>query len=206
MIGGEDVWKLLKKPLLISLAVVLIAFCILFWFLGYKRGCKSVTPEIRTDTVKITKTYYKTQHHFDTITNIFYKPYPVPVHDTIYPEDTLQLNLPYIEGCASIPDTMDIYFHGWIDAGVDSVKYSLFHTTEIINQTIEVPKYVTPRVMIKTGLQGFYFDQPYAAVFGEIEYNKQFVSYSVFGGYGTNFDGLNKPFFGGSITFRLEIQ
>lgn len=206
MKGGEDFVKMLSKPMKIAFFVLIGLLCLLFCFFGYKFGSnKKPKTEIRTDTVRIEKTFYKTIHDLDTIEKIVYKPYKVPVHDTIYPNDSLELDLPYIEGIATIPDTLDIYYHGWIDAGIDSVRMGIFHTTEIVNHTIEIPKYVTPRIMINTGIGYAHYDKSYLYAIGGINYNTRFITYSVFGGYSTNFEEKS-PFFGASISLRLEIQ
>lgn len=207
MIGGEDFVKMLSKPMKIAFFVIIGLLCLLFCFLGYKFGSnKKPEVEIRTDTVRIEKTHYKTIHYPDTIKKIVYKPYKVPVYDTIYPEDSIDLDLPYIEGVASVPDTLDIYYHGWIDAGIDSVRIGIFHTTEIVNHTIEIPKYITPRIMINTGIGYAHYDNSYLFAVGEVKYNTDRMTYGVFGGYGTNMQMQGSPFFGVTISARLEIQ
>lgn len=200
---------MMKKWQIITIGALLLL--IVAGLIGGKIGfdrAKSLYSDIVVthDTVTIVeKIEVPTSPVIDTMTETVYVPYKVVVHDTVNAGDTTDVDLPYVSAHAVVPDTLDIWYHGYIDIGIDSIKYSLYKTTEMITEKIEVPKYVMPRFSINAGIGVAYIDKPLGFAGGEFTYNAKISSWSAFGGYCTDFNGENKPYFGGKVTLRLNI-
>ena len=201
-----------------SVKYCLVAFCaaIIIYLFGRVGGFNSGMRYAKEHAPKITAsdtTWFTekeivevTKPPIDTPTKVITKTFYYPVHDTIFAGDSIGVDIPYIEAHASIPDTLDIYYHGYLDVGIDSINYSVFKTTEIItnNVTVEVAK--LPKLAFNAGLAGLWYEnKPNGLIYGKLTYTHGKTGYSAFGGYKTDFVGNNSPFFGVGIDITLPL-
>ena len=166
-----------------SVKYCLVAFCaaIIIYLFGRVGGFNSGMRYAKEHAPKITAsdtTWFTekeivevTKPPIDTPTKVITKTFYYPVHDTIFAGDSIGVDIPYIEAHASIPDTLDIYYHGYLDVGIDSINYSVFKTTEIItnNVTVEVAK--LPKLAFNAGLAGLWYEnKPNGLIYGKLTY------------------------------------
>lgn len=204
-------WKQSKKVWLIALCSAIIIY-LLGMVGGFKSGIRYAeenAPKITaSDTTWFTEKEIVevTKPPIDTPTRVITKTFYYPVHDTIFAGDSIGVDIPYIEAHASIPDTLDIYYHGYLDVGIDSINYSVFKTTEIItnNVTVEVAK--LPKLAFSVCAAGFLYNSCMnGGVYGKLVYTDRKMGYFAFGGYTTDFNGGNSPFFGAGIDVTLPL-
>jgi hypothetical protein len=204
-------WKQSKKSWLVAVcsAIIIYLFGRVGGFNSGMRYAEEHAPKITaSDTTLFTEKEIVevSKPPIDTPTKVITKTFYYPVHDTIFAGDSIGVDIPYIEAHASIPDTLDIYYHGYLDVGIDSINYSLFKTTEIItnNVTVEVAK--LPKLAFNAGLAGLWYEnKPNGLIYGKLTYTHGKTGYSAFGGYKTDFVGNNSPFFGVGIDITLPL-
>ena len=201
-------WLYIGGGVLVALLFAYIAGCTS----GYNKGIKYAeehAPVIKpVDTTWFTEkeTIEVEKPPIDTPVKVITKTFYIPVPDTASVGDSVAFDIPYIEAHASIPDTLDIYYHGYLDIGIDSINYSLFKTTEIItnNVTVEVAK--LPKLAFNAGVAGLWYEnKPNGLIYGKLTYTHGKTGYSAFGGYKTDFVGNNSPFFGVGIDITLPL-
>lgn len=191
------------------IAVSILAVVALSCFFGgwHIRGKQeSDLPKSDTVTINHTDTCWLPTPP-DTITDTKPVPVPVPYYikntDTIH--DSIMVVLPYEQHYAKVDSTLDIWYSGY-DAKIDSIVLYKHHTTQIISNNYEKIRYETPKFSINAGISVVKIDKVRGFAGAELTYNAKWSSYSVMGGYCTDFNGQNMPYFGGKITFRLDIK
>lgn len=204
-------WKQSKKAWLIALcsAIIIYLFGRVGGFNSGMRYANEHAPKITaSDTTWFTEKEIVevTKPPIDTPTRVITKTFYYPVHDTIFAGDSIGVDIPYIEAHASIPDTLDIYYHGYLDVGIDSINYSLFKTTEIVTNNITVEVAKMPKLAFSVGAAGFSYNSCMnGGVYGKLVYTDRKMGYFAFGGYTTDFNEGNSPFFGAGIEVTLPL-
>lgn len=199
-----------------QMILIAIAFAIVIYFFGRVGGYNSGIRYAEQHAQKITAsdTTWFTEKEtievekplIDTPTKVITKTFYIPVPDTASVGDSVGFDIPYIEAHASIPDTLDIYYHGYLDVGIDSVKYSVFKTTEVITNNISVEVAKMPKLALNFGLTGFYVSENInSCIYGKMSYTVGKTGCFVFGGYGTDFKTVGKPFFGVGVDVTIPI-
>ena len=198
-----------EKIRVLALAILLVAGLLFGGFVtGWRIRGRQESDLPKSDTVTINHTdtcWLPTPP--DTITET--KPVPVPVpyyiKDTDTIHDSITVILPYEQHYANVDSTLDIWYSGY-DAKIDSIVLYRHHTTQIINNSYEKIRYETPRFSINAGISVLKIDKVRGFAGAELTYNAKWSSYSIMGGYCTDFNGQNIPYFGGIITFRFDIK
>lgn len=195
--------KILLLTVLLAMGLMLASF-----FAGWRIRGKQESDLPKSDTTVINNTdtcWLPTPP--DTITDT--KPVPVPVpyyiKDTDTIHDSIMVVLPFEQHHASMDSLFDIWYSGY-QAKIDSIVFYKHHTTQIINNNYEKIRYETPRFSVNAGISVMKIDRVRGFAGAELTYNAKWSSYSVMGGYCTDFNGQNTPYFGGKITFRLGIR
>ena len=201
-----DKFKLFVFLLGVSLIAAVI-FVFLGGLIGYQRGfhkgqalCQSNDTIYidRTDTVTLTLPP-------DTIRKVIYKTKKVPLimteTDTIV--DSVLVSLPYEQHFARLDTVADVWYSGY-DAKIDSARIYRHHTTQVINHTKEVK--TMPRFSINLGIGGMQIEKFRGFAGGEATYHAKSSDWGIFGGYSSDFNGENLPYFGGKVSLRIDIK
>lgn len=175
----EKEFKRIAVYLAMALLLMLVSG-ILGGIIGHNKGVKSCAPRV-TDTIVINKTDTVTLvgNKVDSLIRIVDRPYPVPVTDTFWRDDTMFVSLPYEHRYYCAEDTLEVWYSG-VDPKIDSAIVYMHHTTEIIRQSYDIAK--IPRLTADIGVSALYYDRrinPF--VVGEIRYNSDRTTWSVYG-------------------------
>lgn len=186
--------KILLLAMLLAMGLMLASF-----LAGWKIRGEKMQP-IVNDTIRIERVDTVTLvEPRDTLIRYVWKPYPVSVHDTMWRNDTMFIQLPYEHRYYGVPDTLDVWYSG-VDPHIDSARVYMHHTTEIIRQPYEVAK--TPRLTLDAGVAAFYQDKsinPFLV--GEMRYNAAKTTFSACGAI----DHRGRWGAGVGVTYRMNI-
>jgi hypothetical protein len=190
-----DKIKILLLAVLLAMGLMLASF-----FAGWKiRGEKIQLPIADTIRIERVDTVTLVGNKVDTLICYVNRPYPVAVHDTMWRDDTLYVQLPYEHRYYASPDTLEVWYSG-VDPKIDSINLYYHHTTEIIKEIRDV--YRMPRLTLDLGAGAFYHDRqvfPYAV--GEMRYNAKQTTFSAYGAI----DHQARWAAGASVTYRMNI-
>lgn len=190
-----------EKIKILLLAVLLAMGLMLASFLaGWKIRGEQMQPPI-ADTIRIERvdTVTLVEPMVDTLIRYVNRLYPVAVHDTMWHNDTLYVQLPYEHRYYSVPDTLDLWYSG-VDPRIDSARVYEHHTTEIIRQPYEVAK--MPRLTLDLGAAAFYSESRInPCLVGEMRYNARKTTFSAYGA--VNHEG--KWGTGVGVTYRINL-
>lgn len=190
-----------EKIKIVGLAILCIGLMMMVSFCGgwHLRG-KQIEPPV-ADTIRIERvdTVTLVGNKVDTLICYVNRPYPVAVHDTMWRNDTLYVQLPYEHRYYASPDTLEVWYSG-VDPTIDSVTVYMHHTTEIIKEIRDV--YRMPRLTLDLGAGAFYHERqvfPYAV--GEMRYNASKTTFSAYGAI----DHQARWAAGASVTYRMNL-
>lgn len=199
-----------------------ILLCILLFFIGFISGYRNCFREYnwkdddgRIDTVFVETQRDSTEHvskpTADSASNIEYVTIYVPVSPSDSSHlhaDSVGVELPLINAYAEVEDTLQVWYHGYVDVGVDSIRYY----THTLTKTIETVKYSNvyitkmPKLALNLGTVGLCDKKcVIGCVYGKLTYTRQKTGFFVYGGYATDFKGDNRPFYGAGVEFTIPI-
>jgi hypothetical protein len=191
----EEKIKILGLAILCCGLMMIVSFCG-----GWHLRDKQIAPPV-ADTIRIERvdTVTLVGNKVDTLICYVNRPYPVAVHDTMWRNDTLYVQLPYEHRYYASPDTLEVWYSG-VDPKIDSINLYYHHTTEIIKEIHDVHR--MPRLTLDVGAGAFYHERqvfPYAV--GEMRYNAAKTTFSAYGAI--NHEG--KWGAGAGVTYRMNI-
>ena len=187
--------KIMLLAMLLAMGLMLASF-----LAGWKiRGEKMQPPVADTIRIERVDTVTLVGNKVDTVIRFVNRPYPVAVHDTMWRNDTMFVQLPYEHRYYCVPDTVEVWYSG-VDPNLDSVRLYEHHTTEIIRQPYEVAK--MPRLTLDLGAAAFYHERrinPY--LLGEMRYNARKTTFAAYGAI--NHEG--KWGVGVGVSYRMNL-